>query len=350
MRRLPAAFFIFFIALISTACKPSWEGPPYIDLKEARHLKRLTQLTFGGSNAEAYFSWDGKRVIFQSTSGGLACDQLFTMNTDGSGLKMVSTGKGRVSCSFFLPGDEEIIYASTHHASPDCPPPPDRSKGYVWALYDYEIFRAKADGGGIVRLTNNPGYDAELEGVHPDGKRIVFTSYRDGDLDIYTMDANGGDVQRLTDEKGYDGGPFYSWDGTKIVYRAFHPKDDQEASEYDELLSKGLIKPTRAEIFIMDADGGNNRQLTDNGAANWAPAWHPNGRQIIFSSNLHAPGTRNFDLYLMNSDGSSLERLTYGGFNSFPNFSADGKKVLFASDRRAKDRHEFNIFIAAWEP
>lgn len=350
MRRLLAAVFILFVILATTGCKPSWEGPPYLDLREARHLNNLTQLTFGGSNAEAYFSWDTKKIIFQSTRNGHRCDQLFTMNADGSGLKIVSTGKGRVSCSFFVPGDKEIIYASTHHASPDCPPPPDRSRGYVWALYDYEIFRANTDGTGLVRLTHHTGYDAELEGVHPNGGRIVFTSLREGDLDIYTMDINGGDVRRLTHEKGYDGGPFFSWDGKKIVYRAFHPKTAEEMAEYERLLKENLIRPTWAEITIMDADGSNKRQITDNGAANWAPAWLPNGRQIIFSSNLHAPGTRNFDLYLIGTDGTGLERLTYGGFNSFPNFSSDGKKVLFASDRGAKERHEFNIFIADWEP
>jgi Tol biopolymer transport system component len=350
MKRLPSVAFCLLAAFALAACGPSWEGPPYLSLKEARHLKKMTQLTFGGSNAEAYFSWDGKKIVFQSTRDGYGCDQLFTMNTDGSGPQRVSTGKGRVSCSFFLPGDKQLIYASTHHAGPDCPPPPDRSQGYVWALYDYELYRANADGSGLVRITRSPGYDAELEGVHPDGRRIVFTSYREGDLDIYTMDAYGGELRRLTHEKGYDGGPFFSWDGTKIVYRAFHPKTEEEAADYERLLKQGLIRPVRAEIIIMDADGSNKRQITDNGAANWAPAWHPNGRQIIFSSNLQEPGTRNFDLYLINTDGTGLERLTHGGFNSFPNFSSDGSKVLFASDRLAKGRHEFNIFIADWEP
>ncbi|MFQ5893625.1 MAG: TolB family protein [Nitrospinota bacterium] len=292
----------------------------------------LRQLTHGGSNAEAYFSWDGTKLIFQATRPGHKCDQIYTMNTDGSDPRLVSTGRGRTTCSFFLPGDRQILYASTHHTGPACPPPPDRSRGYVWALYDYEIYRANADGSDLVRLTHNPGYDAELEGVHPDGTRIVFTSLRDGDLDLYTMDLDGGTVQRLTSEKGYDGGAFYSWDGTKIVYRAYHPKTPEAVAEYERLLAAGLVRPVQAELFVMDADGDGKRQLTDNGAANWAPA------------------TDSFDLYLMNLDGSGLERVTFGGFNSFPNFSPDGTRLVFASNRGAKGRHEFNIFIAAWRP
>lgn len=340
------ALFVLFLSGCETS-EPPW---PYLSLRESRHLLNLRQLTHGGSNAEAYFSWDGKRLIFQSTREGFRCDQIFTMNLDGSGLKLVSTGRGRTTCSAFLPGDREIIYASTHHKGPDCPPPPDRSRGYVWALYDYEIYRAKADGSNPVRLTFNPGYDAELEGVHPDGKRIVFTSLREGDLDIYTMDIEGGDLRRLTSKKGYEGGAWFSWDGRKIVYRAYYPETKEEMADYEELLSRGLIRPVRAEIFVMDADGSNKRQLTRNGAANWSPSWHPNGRQIIFSSNLHAPGTRNFDLYLINLDGTGLERITFGGFNSFPHFSPDGRRLVFVSDRGVKGPREFNIFLAEWKP
>ena len=318
-----------------------------LDPKEGRHLADLRQLTFGGANAEAYFSWDGKALIFQSTRGGYNCDQMFIMKADGSNIRLVSSGIGRTTCGFFLPGNQRMIYASTHMRDAACPPRPDRSQGYVWALYDYDIYIANTDGTRLTRLTDNPGYDAE-GALSPDGKTIVFTSLRAGDLDIYTMDTGGQNLRRLTFEKGFDGGAFFSWDGSKIVYRAYHPQGPQEVADYEHLLAKGLLRPTRAEIFVMDANGENKRQLTHNGAANWAPAFHPNGHQIIFSSNLHAPGTRNFDLYLTNIDGTGLERISFGGFNSFPFFSPDGKKLVFSSDRLAKGSREFNIFVADW--
>jgi Tol biopolymer transport system component len=320
-----------------------------LDPREGRHLQNLRQLTFGGSNAEAYFSWDGKALIFQATRDGYDCDQIYLMNTDGSGVRRVSTGRGRATCPFFLPGSREIIYASTHARDSACPPEPDRSEGYVWALYDYDIFIGSAGGTDLKRLTDNPGYDAE-GALAPDGKTIIFTSLRAGDLDIYRMDTEGRNLKRLTFEKGLDGGAFFSWDGTKIVYRAFHPQTREEIVEFERLLSRGLLRPHRAEIYVMDADGRNKRQLTRNGAANWAPAFHPNGQKIIFSSNHHAPGTRNFDLYLVNSDGTGLERITFGGFNSFPFFSPDGGRLVFSSDRHAKGPREFNIFIADWIP
>jgi TolB protein len=187
--------------------------------------------------------------------------------------------------------------------------------------------------------------------ISPDGKKIVFTSMRGGDLDIYLMNADGTGVQRLTTHKGYDGGPFFSWDGRTIVYRSYHPKTDEEIKEYDSLLAQGLVKPRRAELFVMGADGSNQRQVTSNGAANWAPFLHPNNKQIIFSSNLHDAEGRNFSLYRINADGAGLERITYdAGFDSFPMFSKDGKKIVFASTRNGKSPREFNIFIADWVP
>lgn len=314
-----------------------------------RHLKSLRQLTFGGSNAEAYFSWGGKTLIFQSTREAYACDQIFVMNVDGSDVHLVSTGRGRTTCPFFLPGDQRIIYASTHARNPACPGKPDQSHGYVWALHDYDIYIGNVDGTDLRRLTDNPRYDAE-GALSPDGKTIVFTSLRAGDLDIYAMDTMGGNVRRLTLEKGFDGGPFFSWDGTRIVYRAYHPTTPDDVAAYERLLSMDLLRPHRAEIFVMRADGSERRQLTHNGAANWAPAFHPNGRQIVFSSNLHAPGTRSFDLYLVTTEGTGLERITFGGFNSFPFFSPDGKHLVFSSDRGATEPREFNIFIADWVP
>ncbi len=318
---------------------------------QERHLKNIKQLTFGGQNAEAYFSREGTRLTFQSTRDPFMCDQIFTMKTDGSNVRLVSTGKGRTTCSFFFPDRPSLIYSSTHLAGSACPPAPDRSQGYVWPIYpEYDIFRVNFDGVGLRRLTDTPGYDAEAA-VSPDGKRIVFTSMRDGDLELYAMNADGTDVRRLTFAKGYDGGPFFSSDGTKIVYRAYHPKAETEIREYEALLRQHLTRPSRMEIFLMNADGSNQRQITDNGAANFAPFMHPNGRQIIFSSNLHDPSRRAFALYLINVDGTGLERVTYGDtFASFPMFSPDGTKLVFASHRNRKLPGEINIFIADWVP
>jgi Tol biopolymer transport system component len=312
-------------------------------------LRNLRQLTFGGQNAEAYFSYDGTKIIFQSTRPPFECDQIFSMNIDGGEVKLLNSGKGRTTCGFFFPDGKRFIYASTHLAGDACPPPADRSRGYVWPIYpSYEIFSANLDGSGLKRLTKNPGYDAEGT-ISPDGNKIVFTSMRSGDLDIYTMNAEGGGGRRLTTEKGYDGGPFFSWDGKSIVYRGYHPKTRDELKEYAALLKQNLIKPSRAEIQMMSANGANKRQITNNGAANWAPFLHPNNRQIIFSSNLHDAERRSFSLFMINVDGSGLERITYGArFDSFPMLSRDGKKLVFASTRNAKEPREFNIFTADW--
>jgi Tol biopolymer transport system component len=322
--------------------------PQPTEIRET-HLQNLKQLTFGGQNAEAYFSSNGSKIIFQSTRPPYQCDQIFSMNPDGSDVKLLNSGKGRTTCGFFFPDGKRFLYASTHLAGDACPPAPDRSQGYVWPIYPaYDIFSANLDGTAIKRLTQSLGYDAEAT-ISPDGKKIVFTSMRGGDLDIYTMNADGTGVKRLTTERGYDGGPFFSWDGKTIVYRAYHPKSQDELKEYATLLRQNLIKPTRAEIFMMSADGSNKRQVTSNGAANWAPFLLPNNRQIIFSSNLHDPERRSFSLYLINVDGTGLERITYGArFDSFPMVSRDGKKLLFASTRNTSETREFNIFIADW--
>src|SRR5215467_1684882 len=325
------------------------EDPPPHPPEKTREtrLHDVKQLTFGGQNAEAYFSFDGSKLIFQSTRPPYRCDQIFSMNVDGTDVKLLSTGKGRTTCGFFFPDGKHYIYASTHLASTACPPAPDRSQGYVWPIYPtYEIFSADK----LTRLTTNRGYDAEGT-ISPDGKKIVFTSMRSGDLDIYTMNADGSGAKRLTFDKGYDGGPFFSWDGKTIVYRAYHPKTKEELNEYQSLLAQNLIKPAKAEIFLMSADGSNKRQITKNGAANWAPFLLPNNRQIIFSSNLHDPERKSFSLYLINVDGTGLERITYGArFDSFPMISRDGKKLVFASTRNGHDPREFNIFLADWVP
>jgi len=318
---------------------------------EERHLTNIRQLTFGGENAEAYFSADGKKLIFQSTRPPFLCDQIFILDLETNDVRLVSTGKGRTTCAYFFPKGDRIIYSSTHHVSPECPPPPDRARGYVWALYDsYDIFSARADGSDLRQLTNTPGYDAEAT-ISPDGKKIVFTSMRDGDPDIYVMDADGRNVKRLTRTPGYDGGAFFSPDGKRIVYRAHHPRTMAELADFQALLKGGALRPMRLEIYVMDANGSRQRQITNNGAANFAPFFHPSGRRIIFSSNHHDPARRNFDLFLINDDGTGLERITFHpAFDGFPMFSPDGRKLVFASNRNARTPGETNLFIADWIP
>lgn len=314
-----------------------------------RHLRNIRQLTFGGTNAEAYFSFDGKKLVFQSTRSPYSCDQIFTMGIDGSDQKLVSTGNGRTTCAFYYPDGDKILYASTHAHGEHCPPNPDKSKGYVWGVFnDYDIFIADADGRNVKPLAASPGYDAEAT-ISPKGDRIVFTSSRDGDLELYTMNLDGTDVQRVTRSLGYDGGAFFSWDGKKIVYRGYHPSEQSEQKEYKDLLAEELVRPGKMEIFVSDANGENRRQLTSNNKANFAPFFFPDDKRIIFSSNMNDPAGRYFDLFVMNADGSGLERVTFEGrFNSFAMFSHDGSKVVFVSDRNAKSRYEFNVFVADW--
>jgi len=317
-------------------------------LPQEKHLRNMKQLTFGGENAEAYFSSDGKKLIFQSTRDGHECDQIYTMNIDGSDVKMVSTGEGRTTCSYFFPGDKRILYSSTHLGAKQCPPRPDFSQGYVWAVYDtFDIFTAKPDGSDLKQLTNTRGYDAETT-ISRNGK-LVFTSKRDGDLDIYTMDRDGKNVKRLTNELGYDGGPFWSYDGKQIVYRAYHPQTEKEKADYIALLKQNLIRPTTLEIWVMNADGSNKRQVTRLNKASFAPYFFPDGKRIIFASNVADPKGRDFDLYKINVDGTGLERITYNNtFDGFPMFSPDGKKLVFASNRHGSKQGETNIFIADW--
>jgi Tol biopolymer transport system component len=316
---------------------------------EAR-LTNVRQLTAGGQNAEAYFSPDGQRLIFQSTMPGVTeCDQQFTMTLDGQDVRLVSTGGGRTTCGYFYHGGDRILYSSTHRVSEACPLPPDRSQGYVWGLDPYDIYTAPAGGGEPELLFGSPAYDAEAT-VSPDGETIVFTSARDGDLEIYTIRTDGTDLRRLTHEVGYDGGGFFSPDGTKIAYRAYHPTDPDEIADYQRLLGQGLIRPGLVDIWIMDADGANKTRLTANGAADFAPFFHPSGERILFSSNMHDPSGRDFALYLINVDGTGLERVTfYPEFDSFPMWSpADPATLVFSSNRGGTVRGETNVFLADW--
>jgi TolB protein len=312
------------------------------------HLRNVHPLTSGGQNAEAYFSASGKLLIFQRQGPAESCDQMYIMGADGGGLHRISSGRGRTTCGYFYDHDRHIFYSSTEHANPTCPPRPDYSQGYVWALYDYDIYTANADGTGARRLTNGPGYNAEGT-LSSDGKTIVFTSLRDGDLDIYTMRTDGSHLKRLTTTIGYDGGPFFSPDGKRIVYRAYHPHTAADSAEYRALLAKHLVRPTHMDIWVMNADGSDQRQITNLPGASFAPYFHPDGKRIIFASNYKDPQSRNFDLYLVNLDGTALEQVTTSPeFDAFPMFSPDGAHLVWASNRHGTAPHETNIFIADW--
>ena len=347
------------LSIALTACGSSGRGPSStLSLPASRsrdvapdsgeaHLSSIRQVTFGGENAEAYFSADGKWITFQSTRDGRSCDQQYTMRSDGSMLTKVSVG-GKTTCGWFLPGSQRLFFASTHAADTACPPKPDPSKGYVWGIDPFDIYTVGRDGKDLRRLTNYGVYTAE--GVlSPDGKRIVFTSLKGGDLDIYTMNVDGSDVRQLTTAPGYDGGPWWSPDGTKIVYRAWHPTDTAELRAYRDLLGQRMIRPNRMELFVMNADGSDQRQITSLGGANFGPSWTPDGRRIIFSSNHKNPRSRNFDLFLVNLDGSGLTQVTTNPeFDGFPMFSPDGKTLIWASNRADAKPGETNLFLANW--
>jgi TolB protein len=354
MKYIAAAAFA--LALVARAAEnpppptatPAPSAPSLLAPGEEKHLANIRQLTFGGQNAEAYWSADGTELIFQSDEGKLPCDQIFTMKADGSDRRRVSNGEGKTTCSYFFPSGDRILYASTFRAAGACPPRPDRSHGYVWALDDYDIYSAKRDGTDIRPLFASPAYDAEAT-ISPDGKTIVFTSARDGDLEIYTMSADGSNVKRLTNTPGYDGGPFFSDDGKKIVYRADHPTTPEDLARYRENLARNTYAPRALEIRVMNADGSNDHAVTSNGAANFAPYFLPGGKEIIFSSNLADPKGRDFDLFTIREDGTGLTRITFSpDFDGFPMFTRDGKRLVFASNRNGKQPHETNIFVADW--
>jgi TolB protein len=323
-----------------------------------KHLKNLTQLTFGGDNAEAYWSFDSKKLVFQSNnpSWNVKCDQIFLTDVGRDDLRtnkpvMLSTGKGRTTCSYFLPGNKAIVYASTHLGGDECPKEPERKPGgkYLWPIYDsYDIFVADLNGNIRKRLTTTKGYDAEAT-VSPKGDKIVFTSTRNGDLDLYTMNIDGTDVKQITNIPGYDGGAFFSPDGKKIVFRASRPRTEEEKKEYETYLAQGLVAPTEMEIFVCNADGSDLKQVTNLGKANWAPFYHPSGKKILFSSNHSGTRGFQFNIFMINEDGTELEQVTYDGvFDSFPMFSPDGKKLVFSSNRDNGGTRNTNLFVADW--
>ncbi|MGB5553826.1 MAG: hypothetical protein WBM83_04140 [Flavobacteriaceae bacterium] len=324
---------------------------------EEKYFKSIRQITFGGDNAEAYWSWDDKQMIFQSNNKawGLNCDQMFLMNIKENFKDkkppMVSTGMGRTTCAYFLPDNKHFVYGSTHLANKECPEVPLRKNGnYVWPVYDsFDIFVADLEGNITAQLTNEPGYDAEAT-VSPKGDKIVFTSTRSGDLELYTMNLDGSAVKQITNELGYDGGAFFSPDGSKLIFRASRPKTPEAIKKYKDLLSEGLVEPTEMELFICNADGTDLKQLTFLGNANWSPFFHPSGKKILFSSNFEAEKGFPFNLYFIDIDGKNLERVTHGEtFDAFPVFSNDGKYLAFSSNRNNGGGRDTNLFIAEWQ-
>jgi Tol biopolymer transport system component len=369
-RALPASLWLALVACgapepARTAAPATQPGAEARDLAlpQENHLRNLRQLTFGADNAEAYWSFASDRLIMQSNRAPYKCDQIEELNVATGERKLVSTGKGRTTCSFFLKGDQEIIYASTHDASPDCPTPPDMSQGYFWGLFDYDIYRANADGSNLRRLTSEPGYDAEATVCPVDGS-VVFTSSRSGDLELWRMDADGKNLKQLTSAPGYDGGAFFSPDCSKIVWRSSRPQG-KDLEEYKALLARHLVKPTSMDLYIANADGSDARQLTYLPRASFAPFFYPDGKRVMFASNYLAKRGQDFDLFAVDIDGSHLERITYApGFDGFPMFSPDGKRLAFSSNRRdviktdkgevyritggPAGEHDTNVYVADW--
>ncbi|MCB0522363.1 MAG: PD40 domain-containing protein [Lewinellaceae bacterium] len=353
------------LAAVLSACNQPAQNPeqkagetvaaPQLSYEQEKHLKNVKQLTNGGDNAEAYFSFDNKYLTFQSTydGWGTACDQIFYMpieGTNGQKPPMVSTGKGKTTCSYFMPGNQQIIYASTHLAADTCLSAPRVvNNKYVWAVHkEFDIFVADLQGKILAQLTDTPGYDAEAT-VAPDGSKIVFTSTRSGDLELWTMNLDGSDQRQVTKELGYDGGAFFTPDSKHLVFRASRPKTDDEVKTYKELLAQGLVQPTALEIFVCDLDGSNLRQVTSLGGANWAPFMHPSGSKILFSSNHKSESGRQFNIFAINTDGTGLEQITFDNvFDSFPMFTSDGKYLVFASNRNNGGTRDTNVFLAEW--
>lgn len=370
MRKLVVTTLSLLLIITSFSSRPSFHESPVHGLSsdgpadtthypEETHLSNVRQLTFGGDNAEAYWSYDGKYIVFQRTNAkeGIPCDQIYMGKVPENSnekfeYKLVSTGKGRTTCPYFTRDGKYIIYASTHLGADTCPPVPDRRKygnKYIWPLYDsYDIFMADLNGRIVKQLTNAKGYDAEPT-LSPDGKKMIYTSDKDGDIDLYIMDLKSGKERKVTNTLGYDGGAWFSPDGKKIIWRASRPKTDAEIKEYRELLAEHMVAPTNMEVFVANADGSNAKQVTSFGQANWAPTFMPDSKRIIFASNHEYKRGFPFNLYIINEDGTGLKKVSRDkGFDAFPMFSPDGRKVIFSSNRNNGGTRDTNIFIADW--
>ena len=344
----PSACLIMALSIASqhpgAGTSPPGLPPAEVARLEARHLTNIRQVTFGFNKAgEGYFSPDGKSIIFQAVPN-LPPTILHTPKPDEDGYqiysavlesdtpaKLVSTGQGRCTCAYFSPDGKSILFASTHlspstEAAASKGPAYSRTERYRWEFPEtMDIFRADLDGKNLVRLTDTRGYDAEGS-YSPDGKQIVFTSFRDGDAEIYLMDADGKNARRITRSPGYDGGPFFSPDGKKILYRSDRKGND-------------LL-----QVFINNTEGTAEKALTQNEFVNWGPYFHPDNRHIIYATSKH--GHANYELYLMDVETGSEERITYQeGFDGLPVFSPDGRRLMWTSSGRNTDRKS-QLFIA----
>jgi len=357
--KLSTAFFLMLCTLFVSPTLAQYATQDTVHFAGEKYFKNVRQLTFGGDNAEAYWSYDGKSIVFQKTNPkeGVFCDQIFVGKvpvTDAQKFtpKMIGTGKGRSTCAYFLPDGKHIIYASTHLGADSCPPVPDRAKygnKYIWPLYNsYDIFMADMSGKIVQQITSAKGYDAEAT-LSPDGKKMIYCSDKSGDLELYVMDLKSGKEIRVTNELGYDGGAWFSPDGTKIVWRASRPKTPEAIAEYKSLLAEGMVAPTNMEVFVASADGSNAKQITALGQANWAPNFTPDGKHIIFCSNHEYKRGFPFNMYRIDLEGKGLEKISRDkGFDAFPMFSPDGKKIIFASNRNNGGTRDTNLFVADW--
>lgn len=343
----------------SVACKPA---------PGEKHLTNIRQLTFGGENAEAYLNIQCNKLVWQAKEPGYPDDQIFEMNLDGSGKRLISTGLGRCTCSYFTPNGKWIYFSSTHAKQPQGQAPLDFSKGYVWMVNpNFVMYKrlASAPASDPKTMKGTPGdppnvdfkpvidkpnaYVAETT-IAPNAKWMTWTSDFQGDLEVYKSDLNGNHIKRLTNKVGYDGGPFVSWDSKWIVYRRDTLSTPTETKDYKDLLKQSLIRPTKLEIWIMDANGNHKRQITHLNCASFAPFLAPDDKHIIFSSNYGDPKGREFDLFMINVDGTGLERITKTpGFDGFPMFTRDGKKLVWCSNRNGKEPFETDVFVADWK-
>lgn len=323
------------------------------------HFYGMRQLTDGGDNAEAYFSFDGSQLTFQSNAEkwGNECDQIYAFDWNQDTIleeapARISNGLGRTTCAYFMPGDTTILYASTFTGDSACPAVPERGEGgaYVWPIYeDFDIYVSDLEGNLLDTLISGPGYDAEAT-VSPDGTKIVFTSTRSGDLELYVCDIDGSNIVQVTSGLGYDGGAFFSPDSKKLVFRSSRPTSEDEVEKYKDLLAQGLVEPTEMELYTCNIDGSELTQVTQLGQANWAPYYHPSGEKIVFSSNHHSERGFPFNLFMINTDGTGLQQISFDtAFDSFPMFSPDGKKLVFASNRNNGGGRATNLFIVDWK-